>query len=211
MHSERGFHRLVNFSDAVVAIAITLLILPLVDSATAIGSAGLGHFLDRNQDRLWAFGLSFVVIGSFWWGQHQAFERVKSYSSLLVSGMFVWMFSIVFLPFPTELLGSARQSNDAGVHALYVGTMVLTAFGALLQQWAIKRQGEGKGEGGGGVTLDSSVVLFAFMTAALVLVIAIPSLGLWPLVVLVLSRPVEFWLARRRSDHDEQVEREPGG
>jgi uncharacterized membrane protein len=167
--------------------------------------------LDRNQDRLWAFGLSFVVIGSFWWGQHQAFERVKSYSSLLVSGMFVWMFSIVFLPFPTELLGSARQSNDAGVHALYVGTMVLTAFGALLQQWAIKRQGEGKGEGGGGVTLDSSVVLFAFMTAALVLVIAIPSLGLWPLVVLVLSRPVEFWLARRRSDHDEQVEREPGG
>ncbi len=40
MRSERGFHRLVNFSDAVVAIAITLLVLPLVDAASAIGTVG---------------------------------------------------------------------------------------------------------------------------------------------------------------------------
>ena len=31
MATERGFDRLVNFSDAVVAIAATLLVLPLVD------------------------------------------------------------------------------------------------------------------------------------------------------------------------------------
>ncbi len=31
MQTERGFDRMVNFCDAVVAIAITLLVLPLVD------------------------------------------------------------------------------------------------------------------------------------------------------------------------------------
>jgi uncharacterized membrane protein len=58
VHSEAGFRRLVAFSDAVVAIAITLLILPLVDSAGTIGNAGIGHFLHANQDRLLGFALS---------------------------------------------------------------------------------------------------------------------------------------------------------
>src|ERR1700691_2436078 len=107
MRSETGLRRLVNFSDAVVAIAITLLILPLVDVAGSIGASSVGHFLDVNKDKLLAFALSFAVIGNFWWVQHQQFERVKKYNAVLVGGMGLWVFSIVFLPFPTELLGAA--------------------------------------------------------------------------------------------------------
>ena len=112
MRSEVGFRRLVSFSDAVVAIAITLLILPLVDAASSIGTTGIGHFLSDNRTKLLAFLLSFVVIGRFWWGQHQVFERVKTYNPLLVWGMFVWLLSIVFLPFPTELISSAQDGNS---------------------------------------------------------------------------------------------------
>jgi len=86
MHSEAGFRRLVNFSDAVVAIAITLLILPLVDSAANIGGAELGHFLADNGSKLLGFALSFVVIGRFWWAQHTMFERLQSYDRVRTGG-----------------------------------------------------------------------------------------------------------------------------
>ena len=119
-----------NFSDAVVAIAITLLVLPLVDSASSIGTAGVGAFLSDNKTKLFAFVLSFAVIGKFWWGQHQMHERVKSCNSVLVFGVFLWLISIVFLPFPTELLSSAKNGGRA-VHAIYIGTMLAAAIAAL--------------------------------------------------------------------------------
>ena len=102
MGTERGLHRLMNFSDAVVAIAITLLILPLVDSASGIGKGGVASFLHHHDTQLLAFGLSFAVIWSFWWGQHQMLEHIVGYDRPLVVGMFVWILSIVFLPFPTD-------------------------------------------------------------------------------------------------------------
>ncbi len=197
MHTERGFHRLVNFSDAVVAIAITLLVLPLVDSAGSIGTTGLGAFLRENQPRLLAFALSFVVIGSFWWGQHQAFEGLKSYNSVLVVGMFLWLLSIVFLPFPTELIGSAKSGSTT--HPIYIGTMLVAAIATLVQQWATVRWPELQDEAfRDGSTIDSGLVLTVLMGTALVVAVALPSVGLWSLLVLVLSRPLERVLAIRR-------------
>jgi uncharacterized membrane protein len=198
MHSERGFHRLVNFSDAVVAIAITLLVLPLVNSAGSIGSTGLGDFLDHNKPKLWAFTLSFAVIGSFWWGLHQAYEGVKSYNGVLVWGMFLWLFSIVFLPFPTELIGSARSGR--GIHAIYIGTMLVTAIASLVQQWAIVRWPDLQHDASrGGAVIDHALVLTVLMTIAFVGAVALPSVGLWSLLILGLSRPVEHLLAARRT------------
>ena len=198
MNTDKGLQRLVTFSDAVVAIAITLLILPLVDAASSFPSMGLRHFLDANSTRLLAFALSFVVIGSFWWGQHQMYERIKSYNSILVWGMFLWLFSIVFLPFPTELVGVSRGDSVA-VHGLYVGTMVVTAVAALFQQWAIVRwpmlQDE---EGRGTATLVPALATTMLMILAFIVVITVPSIGLWALLLLVLSRPLETVMRGRR-------------
>lgn len=66
-----------------MAIAITLLVLPLVDAAGSIGTTGLGESFHDNRPGLIAFALSFAVIGSFWWGEHRTFERVRSYNSIL--------------------------------------------------------------------------------------------------------------------------------
>jgi uncharacterized membrane protein len=183
----------------VVAIAITLLILPLVDAASALGTRGVGPFLDTNRDRLFAFTLSFAVIGLFWWGHHRMFEKVKGYNSVLAWGLFIWLFSIVFLPFPTELLGSAK-SNNVEAHAIYIGTMLVTAIGALVQQWAIVKWPELQDEAHRGeMHTDGALVLTALMGASLVVVIAVPAVGLWSLLGLVLSRPIEHLLAARRA------------
>ena len=191
MQSEAGFRRLVNFSDAVVAIAITLLVLPLPDAASSIGNESLSSFFQHNQTKILAFALSFVVIGSFWWGQHQLFERVRAYNGVLVWAMFVWLFSIVFLPFPTELISSASK-GPVEVHALYIGTMLVTAGATLVQQWAIVRSPELQEKAADDVvTLDAAMISVVLMGLALVGTIVFPTLGLWPLVVLLLSRPLE--------------------
>ncbi len=200
MQSETGFRRLVSFSDAVVAIAITLLILPLVDSASSIGASDLGDFLGDNKTKLLAFALSFAVIGRFWWAHHQMFEQVRAYNSVLVGGMFLWLFSIVFLPFPTELVGSVNNNGMAAVHAIYIGTMLVAAIGALIQQWAIVRWPALQGDARDGTaTIDSTAILAALMGVALLTTIAVPSAGLWPLLVLLLSTPLERLVAARRA------------
>lgn len=189
MHNEVGFRRLVNFSDAVVAIAITLLILPLVDSAGNIGAIGLGHFLAENRPKLLGFVLSFAVIGRFWWTQHVKFERW---------GMFLWLFSIVFLPFSTELIGSAQVGGRA-VHGLYIGTLLVTAIAGLIQQLAAIRQPElQREEHRGSLIMDGDVVYVFLMAVSLVVAVAVPSIGLWALLALVLQGPTVRLLARIR-------------
>ncbi len=202
MRSESAFRRLVNFSDAVVAIAITLLILPLVDSASSIGSMGVGEFFKDNRARLFAFALSFAVIGSFWWAQHKMFERVKSYNAVLVWGMFIWLFSIVFLPFPTELIGSTRE-NSTIVHEIYIGTLLAAAIATLVQQWAIVRwPALQEVEYRGSATIDAAGVSAVLMSVAFVVAGLAPSVGLWALLVLLLSTPLERLLRARRSKRE---------
>ncbi len=198
MRSERGFHRLVAFSDAVVAIAITLLILPLVDRASNINGGDVLTFFNENRFRLFAFTLSFVVIGSFWWGQHQAFERVKGYNTVFVLAIFVWLFSIVFLPFPTELLGSGK--SNVPTHALYVGTMLLATVASFVAQWAVVRWPELQTEDHRGTaTIDGALVSTILMALAFTGTIVLPALGMWCLLILLLQKPAERLAARGRA------------
>ena len=199
MGTADGLRRLVNFSDAVVAIAITLLILPLVDLASSIGPGGLSPFLHHHSAQFLAFGLSFAVIGSFWWGQHQMLEHVVGYNQLLVGGMFLWILSIVFLPFPTELLSTATHGGE-GVHSLYVGTMLVTTTAVLVQQWAIVRNPALQAEGHRGeADLAPAVILIVLMAGVFVSVLALPAVGLWALLLLLLSRPLEGLVRSRRA------------
>jgi uncharacterized membrane protein len=198
MHSEAGFRRVVNFSDAVVAIAITLLILPLVDAANNTGSDGLGHFLAENRPKLLGFVLSFVVIGRFWWTQHLTFERLQSYDNVLVAGMFLWVFGIVFLPFPTELLGS-EQVGGRAVHGLYIGTLLFIAIAGLVQQAAAVRHPELQHEERRGtMTTDDYAAYVFLMAVALVLAVAVPAIGLWALLALLLQGSLRRLIARAR-------------
>jgi uncharacterized membrane protein len=200
-----GFSRLAAFSDAVVAIAITLLVLPLVDVAGNIGSESIGTFLSHNQTKLLAFLLSFAVIGRFWWAQHQVHGRVVAYNPMFVWGMFVWLFGIVFLPFPTELL-SASAPSGRGIHALYIGTLLVASLGVLVQQAAIVHWPALQEEGHRGeAKMALAVIQVLIMALAFVAAIAVPAVGLWALLLLLLLYPIGW--ARSRQHHHSRSNR----
>ncbi|MGA1836386.1 TMEM175 family protein [Herbiconiux sp. 11R-BC] len=190
MHTERGFDRLVNFSDAVVAIAITLLILPLVETVTSLGDGTVEELISEDWSKFLVFVISFAVIGRFWMAHHAMYERVVGYNVPLLWVNLLWLLSIVFLPFPTELIAATSYESPTTC-ALYIGTMLVTSIAALGQQQIIIRSPELQAEQVRG-TVDNlgAVVMVLLMVVAFVLGVFVPHVGLWALLVLALTGPV---------------------
>jgi len=197
MEAQRGFDRLVNLSDAVVAIAATLLILPLVDIAGEIDGADLGTLLDEHWQELFAFALSFAVICRFWLVHHGLFVKLVGFSGALVTVNFVWMASIAFLPFPTELVAPAGNESTFG-SALYVATMCVTTASTTVIAWlAIRNPALQAPEERGRMTLHSGVASTITMFVVLAIVLVLPDVGLWSLLLLFPAGFIGERLGRR--------------
>ncbi|MBO3086292.1 TMEM175 family protein [Cellulomonas fengjieae] len=141
IRTDRGLDRLVNFTDASVAIAITLLVLPLIDLVTDGTERSAGSLLTQEGGTFLAFGISFVVIASFWVGHHRVFEHLQDYSKAMLWANFLWLASIVFIPFTTQLLAD-EGTDDPAVNALYISTMVVTTGSLALIEWLAVRDTE---------------------------------------------------------------------
>jgi uncharacterized membrane protein len=122
-----GLERLVFFSDAVMAIAITLLAidlrLPLAQNPTAGQLPGL---LLRLFPQFLASTISFFVIGSFWSVHHRLFLYIKRYDNMLTRINLVFLFLVVMMPFATSVL-AGFGGTLIGV-AIYAGVVAAIAF-----------------------------------------------------------------------------------
>ena len=128
MNTDRLPERLVFFTDAVVAIALTLLILPLTEIVPELVSEHKESFeaITGNQWQIYSFLLSFAVIARQWLNHHRLFEQVKAYSRPLMEVNLLWLLTIVILPFPTEMVGGFDQ--DQFTVAFYIGTIFLNSL-----------------------------------------------------------------------------------
>jgi uncharacterized membrane protein len=121
----RGTDRLVAFSDAVVAIAITLLALDLPVPTGATMSKFLSS-VGNNTDHYVAFLISFVVIAAAWRRYHGVFRYIQRVDARVRNLNVLWLLTIILNPFATRLLTTPGPSS-AGPRALQFG------FYALLQ------------------------------------------------------------------------------
>lgn len=119
-----GFERFVFFSDAVFAIAITLLVLNLKPPLNDHGAFDITPVIPN----LFGFGLSFCVVGRYWLAHHQLFDAVRNYDRRLLVTNLGFLAAIVFLPFPTSVVAQAKA--ETGPVVLY--TLSLAAIGILL-------------------------------------------------------------------------------
>ena len=98
--------RVEAFSDGVLAIVITLLVLNIkIPDQLAPGDAALWQALAQQLPMLGAWALSFFFVLVFWVAHHYFFRRLANIDRglLWLNGLF--LFAISFTPFPTALLG----------------------------------------------------------------------------------------------------------
>ena len=130
VHSKLAFDRLLFFSDAVFAIAITFLALdlrlPAGEAAHAPGDSALWTALGELSPKYLSFLVSFLVIGLYWQGHHRMFRLINRFDDRLVWINMLFLLCIVVIPFPTTVLGEHGDTTAAVV--LYAGTLALTGF-----------------------------------------------------------------------------------
>jgi uncharacterized membrane protein len=122
-YEERSVDRLIFFSDAVTAIAITLLALDLPAPNGATVSAFWASF--RHNDGIYlAFLVSFVTIAGSWSDHHDAFKHIKRGDPRLRYVNMIWLLMIILVPFATKLL-TGNGPDDLTVHAFRWGFYAL--------------------------------------------------------------------------------------
>lgn len=118
--------RTVYFSDAVFAIAMTLLALDLPIPTGSTNREVWDSFTSQIGDDYFPLVLSFVVIGVLWLRHHRFFQRVAAASGPLLMANLASLFVIVVLPFVTKFLGEAEDDVAIGV-VFYATTMTMWA------------------------------------------------------------------------------------
>ncbi|GAA1255766.1 TMEM175 family protein [Sphaerisporangium rubeum] len=191
--------RLVLFTDAVVAIALTLLVLPLVE----VVPEGVGRpaydVVAEHWPQVFSFVLSFVVIAQLWLNHHHLFRHVRAYTRGLMRWNLGWLFAIVVLPFPTAMTSVYR--GDRFTAGFYIATILAASLCQTAMILILHRTPDA-------VVAEDPVpvriVRAAFLATSLlvvafVLAVTIPGLGYYALLVLPLTGPLNrLWSRLRR-------------
>jgi len=195
---EASADRLIVLSDGVVAIAITLLILPLTEIEPAEGS-NLADVVVQNQGALFAFALSFAVIANYWTVHDNLFRPLRRHNSRLVLLNMLWLAAIVFLPFPTSLI---EDGLNGGFGTLYISALLVVSVLNLLIASYLARHPELTDNQ---ATAESRqhVVASGLTVAALVVAVVIslfsPTVGIWALLLLFPAKIVAARLPQKAS------------
>jgi uncharacterized membrane protein len=128
-HKSVGLERVIFFSDAVFAIVITLLVLPLTaEIELPEGGQDLAGHVWAQWPRVLSFLVSFLVIGQFWIAHHHMFEYVRRYDQGLLWFNLVSLLTVSFMPFPTAVLGARLETEDAFPVVFYAASMTVASI-----------------------------------------------------------------------------------
>lgn len=138
----RAFDRLVNFTDAVVAIALTLQLLPLTQIKGPQGDETVWQVIGANWGQIFAFLLSFIIVVVMWTVHNRVFNVMRMYDGTILWLNIGWMLAIAFLPWPTTMYGTAGSTTalgTGGVGLLYwMNLALISGLGSLIAYHAAR-------------------------------------------------------------------------
>ena len=194
----KELERLELFSDAVFAIAITLLVLELkVPEAEAVRAAGgLGKALIGEIPRFYAYFIGFILIGNYWILHHRMFRCLRRCDEGLVALNLLLLLFVAFLPFPVALFGAWRR-DPVGIGGYILSMAATGASLNLLWGYAVARRRLVAPD------LDDRVVRFMWFRTAVVPLVFMVSLPfafvspLWMTFSLGALAPILRFFGRR--------------
>jgi uncharacterized membrane protein len=130
-----GKTRVEAFSDGVFAVAITLLVLNLQSTTflKSVAETNLWQDLLALLPKFLVYALSFVIIGIYWVAHHNTFHYIKHSDRTLLWLNIFFLLWIVFIPFPTALLGQYPEQQFSII--MYGSTLVITGIALQLLWW----------------------------------------------------------------------------
>lgn len=138
---ERGsdLQRTMNFSDAVFAIALTLLALEIRVPEIPAGSVAtlLPAKLVELLPKFYSFLLSFWIVGLYWLAHHHTLRYISGYDRRLLLINLLFLMWIVVLPFSSSLLG--EYANQQIVVIIYALNLALIGLTLSWMWWHAKR------------------------------------------------------------------------
>lgn len=132
--NREGSKRVEAFSDGVIAIVITIMVLEM----KAPEETGIEHLL-----ALWpvftAYVLSYIYVAIYWANHHRLFSHARRVTNSLIWANIALLFALSLVPFATAYLGEHEFHRDATV--FYMSVMMLPAFAYNWLQLVIRRTG----------------------------------------------------------------------
>lgn len=132
VHTGRSVDRLINFSDAVVAVAVTVLVLPLLDIPGPQQGETVWMVIGEHASQLWTFLFTFYVVAVMWLAHNRILNSIGRFDAFIFWVNTTWLAAIVLLPWASAMYGESSWGRTS-VGLLYWGVMAAIAFlGSLL-------------------------------------------------------------------------------
>ena len=174
-----GFDRVIFFSDAVFAIAMTLMAveigIPEIHDPSSVDEL-LNGIADKGP-HFFAFGVAFAWVAIYWQANHRFTTTLRGMSSRYIVFVLIYLAFVAFLPFPAGLLGQYGGDNPVAVAFFAIFAACVSA-------------------------LEVALLLVAHRDGLFLKPLSKPFLrqsvvgGLLPALVFLLSIPIAFWVSQ---------------
>ncbi len=129
--AQPGTERIAAFSDGVIAIIITIMVLELKLPERAAEGDAWSSFLMPLAPKLAVYALSFVIVGALWVNHHQLLAVVRRATIQLMWMNLLLLFFMSLIPLATGFLGEHPHSARAVAFYALIMTLSSAVFGLL--------------------------------------------------------------------------------
>lgn len=139
----RDASRVEAFSDAVIAIVLTLMAVELLQLGEVPSGRGLAEALGHEWPAYLAYVITFAIVGQVWLTHHNMWRYVVRVDQMLLVLNLLLLLFVAAIPFTADLLADNLRGSVADQRltaALYVGAVLGEALFFNLSWWWARRR-----------------------------------------------------------------------